>query len=207
MKARRRRTNRLITSRATALAFSVTFFLSAGMANALSVQAHLAETSSGITVSVYPDDPPISEVIKSLGNGMQAEVTFVIQVYRQPAGLVRLFGDRLVQEVRITRDARRDVYSRQYLVTGTDRPVVRSQTVTDFSRSFFDLNSFSLPWSFLGKHASDGEVRPTYLMVRVLVRPVKLVSALAIMSILQLEPEISSHWFRLPLPPHSEPGN
>jgi len=207
VKARRLRTNWFTTSRATVLVSSVIFFLCAGTAAALSVQARLAETSSGITVSVYPDDPPLSEVIDSLGNGMQAEVTFIIQVYREPTGLIRLFGDRLVQEVRITRDARWDVYSQQYLVSGTDRPIVRSQTVTDFTRSFFDLNSFSLPWSFLGKHANAGEVRPSYLMVRVLVRPMKLVSALAIMSILRLEPEVTSHWFKLELPPQSESGN
>lgn len=189
----------------TAISILAFFFLSMPVA-AMSVNAQVKDAGAGIAVSISPEKPPVADVLHALGNGMQAEVIFVIQIYRKPKGIVRLFGDQLVQQVRITRDARWDIYSQRYVISGTDRPIVYSDDVADFVKLFFDLKNFVLPWSFLGNGSVSKGDQPPYLMVRVQVRPMKLVPALAILSVLRMEQEIASGWLRLELPSRQNTG-
>ncbi len=116
-----------------------------------------------------------------------------------PGGIIRLLGDRLVQEIRITREGSWDAFGGQYVVSSSLGPEVRTRSVDDFVSHFFRVTNFLLPWSFLQGGEADS-ASPTYMMVRLQVRPMKLVSALAILSFLRLEKEISSDWERIPIP-------
>lgn len=173
---------------------------------ALALDAQVARATGGISVTISAGDPPIVDVLHTLRDGMRAEITFVIQVYHRSDGLFRLFGDRLVQEVRVTRAARWDAFSSQYVISGTDRPDVRTSSNTDFEREFFDLSGFVLPWSFVDGDSSGDSAGSSYLMVQMQVRPMKLVPALAILSFLRMEREIASGWQRIEIPPQSHSG-
>lgn len=168
-------------------------------APALSLEANINPGPQGVTLDVRTNAPPAQAVLRTLDAGMRAEVIFTIQIYRRPEGLIRLLGDRLVQEVRITREARWDAFGEQYVVSSSLGPEVRTRSIDDFVRRFFGISDFVLPWSFLRNDKSDGG-SPSYMMVRLQVRPMKLVSALAILSFLHMEQEISSAWARIPIP-------
>ncbi|HUX14387.1 MAG TPA: hypothetical protein VMW87_15270 [Spirochaetia bacterium] len=185
--------------RALLVCAGLLFFASAPGAFALSIAAHLEAQSQGVFLDIRADDPPIDDVLRTVQTGMRAEVVFTIQIYRHPGGIIRLLGDRLVQEIRITREGRWDAYGGQYVVSSSVGPEIRTRNVDDFTSDFFHLTNFLLPWSFLRSGQTDSE-SPAYMMMRLQVRPMKLVSALAILSFLRLEKEISSTWVRIPIP-------
>jgi hypothetical protein len=190
---------RSIGAATPAIAAAVLLLCAAVRSPAMSLEARTDPGPDGVTLDVRTDAPPAQAVLRTLDSGMRAEIIFTIQVYRHPEGLIRLLGDRLVQEIRITREARWDALGEQYVVSSSLGPEVRTRSIDEFVRRFFGISNFVLPWSFLRADGNQGG-SPSYMMVRLQVRPMKLVSALAILSFLHMEQEISSAWARIPIP-------
>lgn len=190
-------------------------FLSAGLAAlcfaggaafALDVGAKATMTADGVAVSVWAVDPPTATVLSNITDGMRAEVKFRIEVYRASHGLFRLFGDRLVQDISHSREASWNLYQQSYLVTDSDGTEVSVESRDELERALFRLDHYVIPWRQFGETihsradllslAPDG----AYLLVRVQVRPMKLVPALAILSFLRMEDDTVSGWTRLDVP-------
>lgn len=177
-------------------------------ARSLEVGAQVQDDPAGIAVTVWGVDPPIDTILGNIADGMRAEINFQIEVYRVPHGFFRLFGDRLVEDIHVSRVAAWDLYQKAYVIrqsdgSGDEPTATWIQDRQEFARSLFRLDRYKLPWKDFGDDVSGRSDLASlgrgaaYVLVRVQVRPMKLVPALAILSFLRMEDEIVSSWERL----------
>ena len=82
-------------------------------------QARLDAALRGPTVygAVQYLDSHSQEVLASLWDGLRAEITFQLRLYRRNRGLLSFLGDRLLAEQRVVQTAAFDVYENRYKIT------------------------------------------------------------------------------------------
>ena len=126
------------------------------------------------------------EVLASLLDGLKAEITFQVRLYRQNKGLFAFIGDRLLVERRVSQVAYFDFYENRYKIQRDGEPLGEYSAESEFLDSFFSLVSIEL-----------GEIEPSeaqnhYLLCRVRMMPVKIIAPLNIITLFSSETAFTS---------------
>jgi hypothetical protein len=133
------------------------------------------------------------EVLASLWDGLKAEITFQVRLYRQNKGLFAFIGDRLLVERRVSQVAYFDFYENRYKIQRDGRPLGAYSAESEFLDSFFSMASVEL-----------GEIEPSdaqnhYLLGRVRMMPVKIIPPLNIITLFSSGTAFSSPWIEAKL--------
>jgi hypothetical protein len=140
-------------------------------------------------------DSHSQEVLSSLWEGLRAEITFQLRLYRRSSGLFAFLGDRLLSERRVCQIASFNFYENRYKIQRGDGIAGEYTAETEFLDVFF-----SLPETELGKiEAGDGE--EYYLLARVRMMPVKLIAPLNIITLFSTDTVFSTPWVEADLNP------
>ena len=128
------------------------------------------------------------EVLASLWDGLKAEITFQVRLYRQNRGLFAFIGDRLLVERRVSQVASFDFYENRYKIQRDGQPLAEYSAEAEFLDSFFSLASVEL-----------GEIEPSdarnhYLLGRVRMMPVKIIAPLNIISLFSPGTAFTTSW-------------
>ena len=134
-------------------------------------------------------------VLASLWEGLRAEITFQLRLYRRNRGILAFLGDRLLSERRVYQIASFDFYENRYKIQRDDRITGKYVMEAEFLDAFF-----SLPETELGEiDAEDGE--DYYLLARVRMMPVKIIAPLNIITLFSTETVFTTPWTEAELKP------
>lgn len=161
--------------------------------------------AADLALVVFPDDDALAvdaaiteyhgaSVIETVHEGLQAEVRFSIQIYRDEVGISGLLGDTLLGEYRPTHMARWDPFGRAYSVTRHDGTETSVRDGEQYVRALFTLKNFRIPVDLF----ESG--RQYYLLGRAAVIPVRLVPALSILSVFTDRQIEYTEWVRFTIP-------
>ena len=140
-------------------------------------------------------DSHSQEVLSSLWDGLKAEITFQLRLYRRNSGLFAFLGDRLLAERRVVQIASFDFYENRYKIQRGDGTAGEYAAETEFLDAFF-----SLPETELGNiEVGDGE--DCYLLARVRMMPVKLIGPLNIITLFSSDTVFTTPWVEAELIP------
>ena len=133
------------------------------------------------------------EVLASLWDGLKAEITFQVRLYRQNRGLFSFIGDRLLVERRVSQVAYFDFYENRYKIQRNGEPLGEYSAESEFLDSFFSLASVEL-----------GEIEPSdaqnhYLLGRVRMMPVKIIAPLNIITLFSSGTAFTTPWIEAKL--------
>lgn len=133
------------------------------------------------------------EVLASLWDGLKAEITFQVRLYRQNRGLFAFIGDRLLVERRVSQVAYFDFYENRYKIQRDGEPLGEYSAESEFLDSFFSLASVEL-----------GEIEPSdaqnhYLLGRVRMMPVKIIAPLNIITLFSSGTAFTTPWIEVKL--------
>jgi hypothetical protein len=156
----------------------------------LAQQARLDAELRGQTVygSIEYVDSHGQEVLASLWEGLRAEITFQIRLYRRNRGIFSFLGDRLLIERRVVQVGSFDFYENRYKIHRDGEPVGAYAAEAEFLDSFF-----SLPEIELGG-IEGGNVRDHYLLARVRMMPVKIIAPLNIITLFSTRTAFTTPW-------------
>jgi hypothetical protein len=135
------------------------------------------------------------EVLASLWDGLRAEISFQLRVYKRSSGLLSFLGDRLLKELRVYKVASFDFYENRYKVQKSGREAGEYDVEADFLEAFFSLHEVDL-----------GEIESAvpgdyYLMARVRMMPVKIIAPLNIITLFSSDTVFTTHWVEADLSP------
>jgi hypothetical protein len=140
-------------------------------------------------------DSHSQEVLASLWDGLRAEITFQLRLYRRNSGILAFLGDRLLIERRVQQIASFDFYENRYKILKGGRIAGEYTAEAEFLDAFF-----SLPETELGQlEAEDGE--DFYLLARVRMMPVKIIAPLNIITLFSNETVFTTPWVEAELKP------
>jgi hypothetical protein len=133
------------------------------------------------------------EVLASLWDGLKAEITFQLRLYRQNKGFFAFVGDRLLVERRVSQVAYFDFYENRYKIQRDGEPLGEYSTESEFLDSFFSLASVEL-----------GQIEPSdaqnhYLLGRVRMMPVKIIAPLNIITLFSSATAFTTSWIEAEL--------
>lgn len=128
------------------------------------------------------------EVLSSVWEGLRAEITFQLRLYRRSSGVFAFLGDRLLSERRVYQIASFDFYENRYKILKGDRIAGEYETETEFLDAFF-----SLPETELGEVETEN-VGEYYLLARVRMMPVKIIAPLNIITLISTETVFTTPW-------------
>jgi hypothetical protein len=160
-----------------------------------SQQARVQAQLRGDTVygAVQYLDSHSQEVLASLWEGMRAEITFQLRLYRRSRGVFSFLGDRLLVEYRVQQTAAFDFYENQYKIQRDGETVGRYTSEAAFLEAFF-----SLPETEIGA-VETGDVREHYVLARVRMMPVKIIAPLNIITLFSSEASFTTPWMEAEL--------
>jgi hypothetical protein len=151
----------------------------------IQVQAGLA--SREIRVSANFRGPEIEEVLDALGEGFKSEIVYQFRLYERKQGFFAYFGDRLIFEKNFVRLAYRDLFEQQFVIESRDeRRAVKGEA--EFVAAFFRLSGFLLAG------IREIDVRDYYVLARIRVQPVRLVSPLNIVTLFSRQAVTTTPW-------------
>jgi hypothetical protein len=133
------------------------------------------------------------EVLASLWDGLKAEITFQVRLYRQNRGFFAFIGDRLLVERRVSQIAYFDFFENRYKIQRDGEPLGEYAAEVEFLDSFFSLASVEL-----------GEIEPSdaqnhYLLGRVRMMPVKIIEPLNIIILFSSGTAFTTPWIEAKL--------
>jgi hypothetical protein len=135
------------------------------------------------------------EVLSSLWEGLRAEITFQLRLYKRNTGLFAFLGDRLVSERQVDQIASFDFYENRYKIQRGDRIAGEYAAEREFLDAFF-----SLPETEFGEiEGGDGE--DYYLLARVRMMPVKIIAPLNIITLFSTDTVFTTPWVEAELKP------
>jgi hypothetical protein len=140
-------------------------------------------------------DSHSQDVLASLWEGLRAEITFQLRLYRYSRGLFSFFGDRLVLERRIRQTAAFDFYENRYKIHRDGTIVGEYAAETEFLNAFF-----SLPHTELGPIAPK-DAQDYFLLARVRMMPVKIIPPLNIITLFPSEAVFTTPWVQAEIEP------
>ena len=156
---------------------------------ALNIQQRPGE----LVVSASLDSPPVSELLASLDDGLEAEIRFQFRLYQRLKGLASLLGDRLLAQSEVAMTARRNFFDNSYLIVTGEGEREELSGRQDFLEKFFRTrNTFPFPL----RHAPGTSY---YVMARIHVTDVKLVPPLNIIYLFR-PIGLTTGWERMELP-------
>jgi len=135
------------------------------------------------------------EVLASLWDGLRAEITFQLRLYRRSSGIFAFLGDRLLMEKRVQQTASFDFYENRYKILKGDRRAGEFAAEAEFLDAFF-----TLPQTELGE-LQAGEGKDHYLLARVRMMPVKIIAPLNIITLFSNETVFTTPWVEAELKP------
>jgi hypothetical protein len=134
-------------------------------------------------------------VLASLWEGLRAEITFQLRLYKRNRGILAFLGDRLLSERRVYQIASFDFYENRYKIQRDDSITGKYTAEAEFLDAFF-----SLPETELGEiDAGDGG--DYYLLARVRMMPVKIIAPLNIITLFSTETVFTTPWIEAELKP------
>lgn len=140
-----------------------------------------------VRVSVNFDSDHAADVLSSLHDGLKAQVTYQLRLYRRQRGLLSFLGDRLLLERKVTRTASLDLFDRRYrLFDESGQRGFDGQS--EFLASFFSLRDFplgSLPPEERGE---------CYVLARGRLEPARVVAPLDIVRLISPLTTFSTRW-------------
>jgi hypothetical protein len=134
-------------------------------------------------------------VLASLWDGLRAEITFQLRLYRRSSGVFAFLGDRLLHERQVYQVASFDFYENRYKILRDDRITGEYAAETEFLDAFF-----SLPEIELGE-ISTGDGGDYYLLARVRMMPVKIIPPLNIITLFSTDTVFTTPWVEAELKP------
>jgi hypothetical protein len=145
---------------------------------------------------------PTERIASSLKDGMRADLEVVIRLFERTDGIAGLLGDRLIAEHHVTKTAYYDPFSRAYVVetSGTARSADDPRRLPVERGVDAAVGELLTVTGVSGPDAPDPGVddEDHYVVARVLLRPLKLVERLRIISFLLPSYTVRSAWTRLP---------
>ena len=135
------------------------------------------------------------EVLASLWDGLRAEITFQLRLYRRSSGIFAFLGDRLLRERRVYQIASFDFYENRYKILKDNRITGEYTAEAEFLDAFF-----SLPEIDLGE-IETGDGRDYYLLARVRMMPVKIIAPLNIITLFSTDAVFTTPWVESELKP------
>lgn len=133
------------------------------------------------------------EVLASLWDGLKAEITFQVRLYRQNRGFFAFIGDRLLVERRVSQIAYFDFFENRYKIQRDGEPLGEYAAEAEFLDSFFSLASVEL-----GKIETSG-AQNHYLLGRVRMMPVKIIAPLNIITLFSSGTAFTTPWIEAKL--------
>jgi len=144
-------------------------------------------TSREIRVSADYAGDEIEEVLSAIQEGFKSEIVFQFRLYERKRGFFSYFGDRLVFEKSVTRLAYHDLFEQRFVVeSGDERRTLGGEE--QFVPAFFRLSGFLLAL------IRDIDVRDYYVLGRIRVQPIRLVSPLNIVTLLFQQTVTTTPW-------------
>jgi hypothetical protein len=170
-KSRRRRGSAVIT---------VLLILTIGAvcAEDLTHTARFAASSRFLSIDFQAQGDVRERIMDAIVNGMRSELLFSIRAYVARRGAAALFGDQLVLELSPSHTGWYDPFRQRYIVSTNEGLEYTFEEAEQFLEFFMLLQEYRLPWSML---PDEG---PVYIEIAAVLRPVKLVPALAVLGLL-----------------------
>ena len=134
-------------------------------------------------------------VLASLWDGLRAEITFQLRLYRRSSGVFAFLGDRLLRERQVDQVALFDFYENRYKILRDNRITGEYAAETEFMDAFF-----SLPEIDLGE-INTGDGGDYYLLARVRMMPVKIIPPLNIITLFSTDTVFTTPWVEAELKP------
>ena len=134
-------------------------------------------------------------VLASLWDGLRAEITFQLRLYRRSSGVFAFLGDRLLRERQVDQVALFDFYENRYKILRDNRITGEYAAETEFLDAFF-----SLPEIDLGE-INTGDGGDYYLLARVRMMPVKIIPPLNIITLFSTDTVFTTPWVEAELKP------
>ncbi len=150
-----------------------------------------AADGTAVVVSFSPDEMPSDDVIESLEEGHRAEIRYELRVFREVAGIRKLFGDRLIAELYVLYEARKDPLNATYVVTVGDSRELVFDDRNRFLDFFFSLDGYRMEIPVTDTSA-------LYVLGRAELEPMKLVPPLTLMPIVFPGFRTTTAWKRIP---------
>jgi len=148
-----------------------------------------------VYAAVEYSDSHNQEVLASLWDGLRAEITFQLRLYRRNQGFFAFLGDRLHSEKRVSQVASFDFFENRYKIQRDGRIVGAYASEAKFLDAFF-----SLPRTEIAE--LDGGIEEDhYLMARVRMMPVKIIAPLSIITLFSSESSFATPWIEVDLKP------
>ncbi len=151
----------------------------------IQLQAGLA--SREIRVSADFRGGEIQEVLAALQEGFKSEIVFQFRLYERKRGFFSYFGDRLIFEKNFVRLAYLDLFDQQFVIESlNERRAMKDEQ--EFVSAFFRLSGFLLAG------IREIEVQDYYVLARIRVQPVQLVSPLNIITLFSRQAVTTTPW-------------
>jgi hypothetical protein len=159
-------------------------------------QTVLSVRASGKTVLVTArlDGDTEERLLAAVREGLTSEIVFQFRLYQVQRGLRGLFGGRLLQEKKLIRLARMDVFDGKYIIRSEIGELVRYRDEEAFIRQFFQAADVDL-----GIQAA-GAAGPCVVLARIRYSPVRLVAPLAIISLFTRKTAVTTRWAEVLIP-------
>jgi hypothetical protein len=168
------------------------------IATAASYSAELSvsvrDESGVVVVDAVVDRYTGPSVVESVHEGLKAEVRFSIQLYREESGISGFLGDSLVADYSPHHVGEWDPFRRMYSIRRHDGRELLAGDRTAYLEALFSLTGYRLPRNLFVAG------RDYYLLCKAEVVPVRLVSALGILSVFTNRQTQPTEWVRLRIP-------
>ena len=102
----------------------VLVLISLSAVHAQEISISIDRLKTGYDLNISHSDYPEEKIISALREGLRAEITYQIRIYRKMHGLLGVLGDRLIEESDPSFEARWDIFSKSYVLTdetGTEK--------------------------------------------------------------------------------------
>jgi hypothetical protein len=182
-------------SKGITLAILIAALLAAGRLGAQEARLEISLQSNMVHVAIEFESPRSEEVLASLRDGLKAEIIFQARLYRKSRGLLSFLGDRLLVETKISRTAYFDFYENRYMILRDGNLLGKYAGEQEFLRSFFFLPDLELG------QIDISELPKLYVLARVRLMPVKIVSPLNIITLFSSETVSTSPWLEAEIRP------
>ena len=172
-------------------AFSlVLLFISQSYVSALTETTSLSAVveEKVITVSAQLEEVSPNEVLSSLQEGLKSEIIFQLRLYHKNRGFFSFFGDRLILEKTITRIAYLDIFEDLFVLETEELGIRKFRRKDHFLKSFFQLQDYRLA------ELSDENSSKFYVLARISLKPVRIVTPLNIISLFFRSTAITTPW-------------
>jgi hypothetical protein len=139
--------------------------------------------------------PHSQQVLASLWDGLRAEITFQLRLYKRSSGVFAFIGDRLLHEKRVYKIASFDFYENRYKIRKGDSVEGEYAAETEFLDAFYSLRETELGEIEIGDRGDY------YLLARVRMMPVKIIAPLNIITLFSSETVFTTPWVEAELYP------